>query len=69
MHADRNNLEWVIKTANSKIIATYAALSKKANSVGVFAVNLECRLIYYMNFVMFLVVMMQAWVIPILLEM
>ena len=53
-----SSLEWKVKTVDTKIITTYADLSKKANSVGVLSIDLERKSSYYMNFVVFPVIMM-----------
>ena len=52
------SLEWMIKDVDTKIITTYAALSGKPNSVGIVSVDLERKSSYYMNFVVFPVLMM-----------
>ena len=54
---EAKSLERNIEAVTPKIITTYAALSKKANSVGIFTIDLERKSSYYINFVIFLVIM------------
>jgi len=59
-HHVASNLEWDVKSVDTKIITTHAALSKKANSVGVVSIDLERKSSYYINFVFCPVFMMVA---------